>query len=176
MFFWSKELKVLLLTDHININEVTETLTPNYIVNKITSFLESHKAQFNSVPKRVVFSGINPHCGENGLIGGEDEVIEDSLPFLVEDYPDIDFIGPLSADSMHQIIQTDDVAVYAYHDQGLPYFKSKTGFSGINITLGLPFLRLSPDHGTAFELHGKNIANYQGILETIRFGLFNNSP
>lgn len=171
MYFWSNKLKVLLLTDHININQITDTLTPNYVVNKLVSFLESHNKVFKSLPKKIIFAGINPHCGENGLIGIEDESIEDSIPFLKEDYPNIEFVGPKSADTLHSNQDDDTVFVYAYHDQGLPVFKSQTGFNGLNITLGLPFLRISPDHGTAFEIFDKDCANYMGALETLKFAL-----
>lgn len=154
---------VLLLTDHIPVSKISESINTELIIDKTSKVLDNIDG-IRPI-KRVLFSGINPHCGEQGLMGDEEKYIEESINILDEKYPNVDFIGPISGDTL-QFIPTDktDLLVYAAHDQGLAPFKTVNGLLGINVTFGLPFLRVSPDHGTAFYLYGKNEANYQGML------------
>lgn len=153
----------LLLTDHIPLKDVSKSINLDLIINKVSNVLDNISPLRNI--HRVLFSGVNPHCGEQGLMGNEETFIEKSLPILSSKYPQISFIGPISGDTIQFIPSSEnDLFVYASHDQGLAPFKTLNGLLGINTTFGLPYLRLSPDHGTAFYLYGKNEANYQGML------------
>ena len=162
MNFVSIDENVLLLTDHISLQEVSPRLTKEYILNQI-------KISLSTFPKRIDYlylSGINPHAGEGGLISSQDLILEDVIKELKSSFPNISFFGPLPSDTIHvsKSFQQNELTVYCYHDQGLNPFKLRNGFTGINLTLGLPFRRVSVDHGTAFSLYGKNKANYQGML------------
>ena len=154
---------VLLLTDHIPVREIANQINTELILNKVSKVLDN----ITSIReiKRVMFSGINPHCGEQGLMGDEEKHIEQAIIVLKDKYKDVEFIGPISGDTLQFLPSNkSDLLVYAAHDQGLAPFKTTNGLLGINVTFGLPFLRVSPDHGTAFYLYGKNEANYQGML------------
>ena len=133
-------------------------------MNKVRTTLDNFKKYFFPF-EEVVFSGINPHAGENGILGDEEKHIKSAMTDLEKHYGKI-FTGPFSGDTLHHHYLSDknQLFVYMYHDQGLAQFKSQYGLIGLNITLGLPFLRLSVDHGTAFELYGKNKANISGML------------
>lgn len=160
MFFSADDLNILLLTDHIPLSEVSSTLTTDYIVNKVHTSLNSLAGQNIS---EVIFAGINPHAGENGLLGNEDQEIHKAIESLKEKWNAIDFKGPLSADTLLiNGFNTKQLFVYAYHDQGLAPFKSLFQFKGLHLTLGLPFLRISVDHGTAENLYLKNSADASG--------------
>lgn len=154
---------ILLLTDHIPISEIAKQINVELILNKVSKVLDN----ISSIRKikRVMFSGINPHCGEQGLMGDEEKHIVKAIEILKKKYTEVEFIGPISGDTLQFLPSNkNDLLVYAAHDQGLAPFKTTNGLLGINITFGLPFLRVSPDHGTAFYLYGKNEANYQGML------------
>ena len=164
MFFSAPKDHVLLITDHIPLSIVTKTITKDLIISKINLTLEYHKKYFFEFDE-VIIAGINPHAGENGILGEEDKVVTEAITELDKTHLNkIKFIGPLSGDTLHfhQNKNLNQLKVYMYHDQGLPAFKAKNGIIGLNITLGLPFLRISVDHGTAFDLFGKNIADESG--------------
>ncbi len=164
MTFKGLAQNVLLVTDHIAIKDISKTITEDLIVNKVKITLENFKKYFNSFDE-VIFSGINPHAGENGILGDEEKYIKQAILKLEKSYGKI-FKGPVSGDTLHYLHDDSkkQLLVYMHHDQGLAQFKSLYGLLGLNITLGLPFLRLSVDHGTAFELYGKNKANISGML------------
>lgn len=155
---------VLLITDHIALKEVTKKITTSLIEHKTEITLKYFKKYFYPFDD-VIFSGINPHAGENGLLGDEEKMIKEAMIKLEKSYGSI-FHGPYSGDTLHHQVDGNkkQLFVYMYHDQGLAQFKSQYGLIGLNITLGLPFLRLSVDHGTAFNLYGKNKANISGML------------
>lgn len=154
----------LLMTDHIPLSKVCEVLDVSYMVHKLkTALISLHR--FSQSPKRVVWAGINPHAGENGLLGNEDERILLAIDILQKDFPHIEFIGPISGDTLHFYSEykvDDQLLVYNFHDQGLPKFKALNKLEGANITLGLEFIRMSVDHGTSFHLYGKNLADPSG--------------
>ena len=103
-------------------------------------------------------------------MGNEENKIVKTIKYLKEIYPDIEFIGPIPGDSLHIYRKSNDTLfVYSFHDQGLAKFKSENGFMGVKITFGLPFLRVSVDHGTSFNLYGKNTANYIGCLYLLKY-------
>ncbi len=164
MTFKGLAQNVLLITDHIPLKKVSEIITSDLIINKIQITLNNFKKYFFSFDE-IIFSGINPHAGENGILGDEEKHIKKAIAELEKSYGKI-FNGPISGDTLHHLHNPtkNQLLVYMYHDQGLAQFKAQYGLIGLNITLGLPFLRLSVDHGTAFELYGKNKANISGML------------
>lgn len=162
MSFIGLQSNTMLLTDHTALKDVIH-LTENEIVEKVkTSLIGFH--HLNPKLKDVYFSGINPHAGEGGLLGIEDGVISLAIRRLTKELSNFHFHGPLSGDTLHLNRSENSLLVYAYHDQGLAYFKSQNGLLGINTTFGLPYLRLSVDHGTAFNLYGKNLADFSSMM------------
>jgi 4-hydroxy-L-threonine phosphate dehydrogenase PdxA len=161
MNFINNNEQVLILTDHVPISKVGDSLTLDSVINQITTSIKNLKYHFSRTINDVLISGINPHSGERGLIGTEDIIIEKSIEILQKKFPRIKFKGPIPGDSLAlQINQTKQtLQVFCHHDQALSYFKFKNGIIGINTTFGLEFLRLSVDHGTAKELYGLNLAN-----------------
>ncbi|MCY4524565.1 MAG: 4-hydroxythreonine-4-phosphate dehydrogenase PdxA, partial [Halobacteriovoraceae bacterium] len=170
MTFSGEDCLIILITDHIPLWKVPKHITEELIHNKIQIVLQEWEKYFYPVEK-VFFSGINPHAGESGLLGKEDIVITNAIKKLKKNYS-LDFSGPFSADSLFLKKNANSMMVYMYHDQALSWFKERYGFLGLNITLGLPFLRFSMDHGTAFDLYGNNQAYYLGcfylLKETLR--------
>lgn len=166
MYFHSEHLRSLLLTDHLSLKEVLKSTTPAFVKKKLEFSLKAFR-RLEPTTKRAIIAGLNPHAGEAGLLGKEDRKIQESIMKL--SHSKFKLIGLCSADSMTmQRIDNTDLLVYMYHDQGLGSFKSLMGTLGANITLGLPFIRLSVDHGTAFSLYGKNIADYRGAFYCFR--------
>lgn len=131
MLFYKKPESILLLTDHIPINKVSEILTEAFILKKVTSCIVSY-LKINPAAKRIVFAGINPHAGEDGIIGHEDKYIINSIQKLKNSMPELYFDGPISGDTLH--MTKYDLAIYAYHDQALSRFKSENKFLGLNIS------------------------------------------
>jgi 4-hydroxythreonine-4-phosphate dehydrogenase len=162
MNFLSTSDNVLLLTDHVAIQDVPQLLTVDNIVSSISCSIDD----FPKPLKSVYISGLNPHAGEDGLISTDDKRLEEASEILKLKYKNIVFKGPLPSDTihLHRNWLSDELVVYCYHDQGLNPFKLRNGLIGINLSLGLEFIRVSVDHGTAFNLSGKNAANYQGML------------
>jgi 4-hydroxythreonine-4-phosphate dehydrogenase len=171
MTFKGVDLDVVLVTDHIPLNKVAQIIDENLIVSKVKTTLEFFQKYFYNF-EEVIFAGINPHVGENGILGNEDACISKAIAILKSNYA-VNFKGPYSGDTLHIHHSTDkkQLFVYMFHDQGLPVFKSKFGFVGLNISMGLPFLRLSVDHGTAFELYGKNKGDMSGMLYLLKEAL-----
>jgi len=163
MNFLSPEEKILLITDHLPLKDVASNITPELIYFKVAHSVLGYEQFFMGIDE-IIFAGVNPHAGENGLMGIEEENIKEAIKKLQETFSRITFKGPLSGDALHFEKDKDksQIFVYMYHDQGLASFKARNGLTGINLTFGLPFLRLSVDHGTAFDLYGKNEANYLG--------------
>lgn len=172
MTFKADHETLFLVTDHIPLKDVTTTLTKEYIKKKLALVLNEHRKHYFSF-EEVLVAGINPHAGEGGLLGDEDQNIVLALEDLKSEFSDIKFIGPLSGDTLHfhKKKNVKQLLVYMFHDQGLPVFKSHYGLKGINLTLGLPFLRMSVDHGTAFDLYGKNQASAEGCLYVLKHAL-----
>lgn len=170
MFFSSPTLQVLLLSDHVAVGDLTRTLTEDLIYARIELALTTLK-KWNWPTKRILIAGMNPHAGESGLIGHEDERVTAAIKRLKSKLK-LDFIGPLPGDTMLlEKKSDDDLLVYLFHDQGLGVFKGIQGFIGANITLGLPYPRVSPDHGTSFGLYGKNSADYRGTAFALKEAL-----
>ena len=172
MVFESLGERILLITDHIPLGEVPDTVEAPLIISKTGTALEGY-ASLGIHIGEVVLSGINPHAGEGGLLGKEDPVVSQAVKELEKRFPGIRFAGPVSADALHfhKKSRPEQLFVYMYHDQGLPGFKSRHGTLGIHLTLGLPFLRMSVDHGTAFNLYKKDCANYMGMYHLLNRAL-----
>lgn len=171
MCFHYKETNLLLLTDHIPISKIYENISAESVEKKVSLAIKlfcDHKIDIN----KVLFSGINPHCGEGGLIGHEDEKISQALVKLKNKFKKIQFLGPFSGDTLSlEKRDSNTLLVYAFHDQGLGFFKGLHKQFGLNITSGLPFKRLSVDHGTAFHLANKDIAINHGLQYLMHFVL-----
>jgi 4-hydroxythreonine-4-phosphate dehydrogenase len=167
MFFSSPRMQVLLLTDHLPISSLSNALTEDVIYNRLHESIKT-LTNWNWPIKRILISGLNPHAGEKGLIGNEDERITNVMKRLSSAIK-YTITGPYPGDTM-SLEQNDphDLLVYMYHDQGLGVFKGLQGFVGSNITLGLPYPRFSPDHGTSFSLFGKNLADYRGCSFSLK--------
>lgn len=171
MIFRSFNENILLITDHVALKNVSKSITSSLLISKTQISLNGFKKYFSPI-SRVCFSGINPHSGENGILGAEDILIVDAIDELKTCCAPTLFTGPHPGDTLHLIEKSiNNLIVYMYHDQGLSKFKSENQFIGSNLSFGLPFLRLSVDHGTAFELYGKRCANYQGALFTLKTAL-----
>lgn len=171
MLFASDLDHVLLVTDHIPVCEICAKISGKVLFQKISNALNGMDKYF--VPyDEVLIAGINPHVGENGILGNEDQLIMPTMQKLKDQFPNTIFKGPFSGDTLHfHNNSSHQLKVFMYHDQGLPLFKDKNGAVGLNISLGLPFLRMSVDHGTAFDLYGKNQADYLGSLYLLKKGL-----
>ncbi len=170
MFFSAPEQNVLLVTDHLSIKALSDTLTEELIYARIAQAAKTLKSWKWPI-KKILVSGLNPHAGEGGLIGQEDARIKKAIERLrVEE--DLDVSGPYPGDTMYlEKRSPQDLLVYLFHDQGLGVFKGLQGFVGSNITLGLPYPRFSPDHGTSFSLFGKNQADYRGCAYSLNEAL-----
>ena len=164
MTFRGISQNVLLITDHVALKDVAKTITKNLIIEKTNTTIEFYKKYFSTFDE-IIFSGINPHVGENGILGKEDFIINEAIELLKKNHV-LKFSGPHSGDTLHMHDEDtlNQLFVYMYHDQGLAQFKATHGLIGLNISMGLPFLRLSVDHGTAFDLYGKNKANPTGMI------------
>jgi 4-hydroxythreonine-4-phosphate dehydrogenase len=164
MTFVSLNKNILLITDHVSLKDVGFCISSDLIVNKTKITLDNFKKYFVPIDE-VIFSGINPHSGEGGILGVGEEHITKAVQSLSLEYGNI-FIGPISGDTLHtkENPKKNQLFVYMFHDQALASFKSQYGLIGLNVTLGLPFLRLSVDHGTAFDLYGKNKANATSMI------------
>ncbi|HXX42066.1 MAG TPA: 4-hydroxythreonine-4-phosphate dehydrogenase PdxA [Chthoniobacterales bacterium] len=170
MCLTSKKLTVALVTRHVPLSEVSSALTQNEIVRVgllLAEFL--HRRRINS--PRIAVAGLNPHAGESGKIGREEnEIIAPAVQELQRICGAASmFSGPYSPDTIfHRATQGDfDAVLCMYHDQGLIPLKLLAFHDGVNVTLGLPFPRTSPDHGTAFEIAGKGIARADSMIAAI---------
>lgn len=168
MFMVSDELKVGLLTDHVAVKDVASEITPELIKEKITTINESLKKDFRISKPKIAVLGINPHSGDNGVIGKEDdEVLKPAIESLYNNK--VMVFGPYAADSFFgsNNYKKFDAIIASYHDQGLIPFKTLTFGNGVNYTAGLSEVRTSPDHGTAYEIAGKGIADASSFTEAL---------
>lgn len=169
MMIWSKELAVVPITIHVALSEAPRLLTRELIVATGAVVAHDLKTRFGLAQPRLAFSGLNPHAGEGGAMGREEiDVIAPAIAELRA--RGIDASGPHPADTMfHAAARARyDVALCPTHDQALIPVKTLAFDHGVNVTLGLPFLRSSPDHGTAFDIAGKGVADPTSLIEAIR--------
>lgn len=168
MFLISEDLKVAVSTHHIPLSEVAEKITKERIKSQVKLMNECLKLDFSIQKPKIAVLGLNPHSGDSGTIGKEEiHIIEPAIRELFDE--DILTFGPYPADSFFQPskYQHFDGVLAMYHDQGLTPFKTLAYEEGVNYTAGLPFVRTSPDHGTAYDIAGKNLANEQSFSEAI---------
>ncbi len=160
MILLNDKLRVALVTGHIPLSSVPSVLTVDDIVNKLRVFNHSLKQDFSIVRPRIAVLSLNPHAGEDGLLGKEEQEI--IIPAMQEaDRQGILCFGPFAADGFFGASNFDkyDGILAMYHDQGLIPFKTLAMEDGVNFTAGLPVIRTSPAHGTAYDIAGKNIAS-----------------
>ena len=168
MFMVADSLRVGLLTDHIAVKDVAQAITPKLIRNKVAVMEKSLQMDFGIRRPKIALLGINPHSGDNGTIGEEDDKI--LKPVIQELFSKGTLVyGPYSADSFFgsNTHQNFDAILAAYHDQGLIPFKTLSFGKGVNYTAGLDKVRTSPDHGTAYEIAGKGKADESSFKEAV---------
>lgn len=168
MLMVNENLRVGLLTDHLPINEVAAAITPELIKEKIKTINQSLIQDFNIIRPKIAILGLNPHSGDQGVIGKEEvEIIFPTIKELLNEGYIVN--GPFSADAFFGSEQYNnyDAVIACYHDQGLIPFKSLSFGTGVNYTAGLKEIRTSPDHGTAYDIAGKGIANHVSFTEAI---------
>jgi 4-hydroxythreonine-4-phosphate dehydrogenase len=169
MMLWSPELAVVPVTIHLPLREVTRRLSADLVVETGRIVARDLAARFNILRPRLAIAGVNPHAGEDGTLGEEDRtIVEPAVERLRHE--GIDARGPLPADSLfHAAARTSyDVALCMYHDQALIPIKTLAFDHAVNVTLGLPFVRTSPDHGTAFDIAGTGRADPSSLVAAIR--------
>ncbi|MDT0294724.1 4-hydroxythreonine-4-phosphate dehydrogenase PdxA [Mesonia ostreae] len=168
MFMISENLKVGLLTDHVPVKDVAEVITPALIEKKIKIISSSLEADFRVRKPKIAVLGINPHSGDNGVIGNEEEEVLKPTLKKLRDRGNLVY-GPYAADSFFgtKNYLNFDAVVAAYHDQGLIPFKTLSFGNGVNFTAGLDRIRTSPDHGTAYEIAGKGEADPTSFKEAV---------
>lgn len=168
MAFYGKKLKVATVTTHIALKDVSKKITKSLLTKKLNLTLWGLKKYFKIKNPRIAVLGLNPHAGEGGVLGNEEkEIISPICESFREKGEEI--YGPLPADTaFHKALQGEyDIVLGMYHDQVLAPFKMIHFFDGVNITFGLPIIRTSPDHGTAFDIAGKNIASKESMKNAI---------
>lgn len=170
MMLMTNALKVALLTDHVPLHAVSNHITESTLSTCLNIILHDFKTRLGIANPRIVVCGLNPHAGEQGYLGLEEKkVIQPTLEKYRQNGHHI--IGPIGADvafTPHYLTQAD-VILTMYHDQGLPVIKYAGFFDAINVTLGLPFIRTSVDHGTALDIAGTGQASTRSLAEAILF-------
>lgn len=171
MAFWSEKIKVALLSHHVSLKEALEKVTRE---NLRSFFLRLYQGLERMRPGGFEFfvSGLNPHAGEEGLLGGEE--IEEIIPAVEEARKSgLRISGPYPPDVVFRkaMGRDDKIVIALYHDQGLIAFKLEAFDKGVNLSVGLPFVRTSPDHGTAFDIAGKNAASPLSLIEAIKLAV-----
>jgi 4-hydroxythreonine-4-phosphate dehydrogenase len=169
MMIWSEQLAVVPVTIHVPISAVPGLISTALIVETGVIVARELKARFGIATPRLAVAGLNPHAGEGGAMGREDDaIIAPAVAALGA--LGIEARGPLPADTMfHARARASyDAALTMYHDQGLIPAKTLAFDDGVNVTLGLPFVRTSPDHGTAFDIAGRGIARPDSLLAALR--------
>jgi 4-hydroxythreonine-4-phosphate dehydrogenase len=169
MMLWSPALIVVPVTIHVSLREAIAQLSTDLIVTTVRIVNAALKARFGLANPRLAVSGLNPHAGEHGTLGTEDQrIVAPAIEILRADGMQV--AGPLPADTMfHDAARkTYDCAICMYHDQALIPVKTLAFDDAVNITLGLPFVRTSPDHGTAFDIAGTGRANPSSLIAALQ--------
>ena len=168
MFMIQDSLRVGLLTDHVPVSDVAKNLTADLVATKIETIRKSLVQDFSITKPRIAVLGLNPHAGDGGVIGKEDDnIIKPVIKNLFENGTLV--FGPYPADGFFGSSQYEkfDAVIATYHDQGLIPFKTLSFGKGVNYTAGLNKIRTSPDHGTAYDIAGKGIADYNSFQEAV---------
>jgi len=167
MLMLSENFRLGLVTEHVPISEVARQITREAIASKLNLLKDSLIRDFGIDKPKIAVLGLNPHAGDEGLIGKEEEEL--IKPAIKDAKHQMLAFGPFSADAFfaRQQQQKFDGVLAMYHDQGLIPFKSLAIGDGVNFTAGLPAVRTSPDHGTAFDIAGKNMADTSSFLAAV---------
>jgi 4-hydroxythreonine-4-phosphate dehydrogenase len=168
MLIFNKKLSVSPITTHLAIKNVHNKISKKKIYFHVKLITEFYKKKFNKIPK-IAITGLNPHCESNFINSEENAVIIPVVKQLKGHKFDVE--GPFPADTifMDKHLKKFDVIVGMYHDQVLAPMKALFGFNAINITLGLPFTRISPDHGPNFSMLGKNLSDPKSLIQALKF-------
>ena len=168
MLIYNPSFSVCPITTHLPINRVAKNLTKNKIINDVMNINFFYKKKLNKKPKFAIM-GLNPHCESIEKLSEEKKIIKPAIRNLLKNK--INIKGPFSADTFFskKNLFHYDIAVGMYHDQVLVPMKTIFNFEAINLTLGLPFLRVSPDHGTNNEMVGKNMSSALSLIASINF-------
>lgn len=168
MFMTAENLRVGLVTEHIAVKDIAQHITREKILSKLQLMQSSLQKDFGIDMPKIAVLGLNPHSGDEGLIGKEEEEI---IKPAIKDARQTNMlvVGPFSADAFfaHANYNEFDAVLAMYHDQGLIPFKSLAIGEGVNFTAGLNVVRTSPDHGTAFDIAGKNIASEDSLRAAV---------
>ena len=166
MMMYSENLAVVLVTTHYKIADIPKLVTADKIESTIRTANDALTKIRGRKPK-IALAGLDPHCGDNGAIGTFDTEVSANVVEKLRS--EIDVSGPFSADTLFMKNKWEkyDVAIAHYHDQGLIPFKILAFDKGVNVTLGLSLVRTSVDHGTAYDIAGRNIAGYQSMVEAV---------
>ena len=168
MIMVSSQLKVGVVTGHIPLRDVSKTLTKESILGKLRIMKASLERDFGVNDPKIAVLGLNPHCGDGGLLGDEEQNI--ILPAVQQAQEEgIQAFGPYSPDGYFGLgnFSRFDATLAMYHDQGLAPFKAIAFSDGVNFTAGLPIVRTSPDHGTAYEMAGRDEADPRSMMSSI---------
>lgn len=168
MILMTDELRIGLITGHIPISKVAEAITPELIKDKVATMHSSLIKDFGIIKPKIAVLGLNPHCGDKGIIGKEDdEIIQPTVSDIRETGKLV--FGPYAADGFFgsETYKQFDGVLAMYHDQGLAPFKALSFGRGVNFTAGLSEIRTSPDHGTGFDIAGKNQASETSFTEAL---------
>jgi 4-hydroxythreonine-4-phosphate dehydrogenase len=170
MMFLSESMIASLATIHIPVKEISKSVTITLLKNKLKLLIQSLEKDLGIASPKIAVLGLNPHAGEQGRIGKEE--IEIIIPALKSFKSYVE--GPFVPDAFfaNHLYNKYDAVLGMYHDQVLIPFKMMNFNNGVNYTAGLPIIRTSPDHGTAFDIAGKGIADYQSLLSAFRYAKF----
>ena len=168
MLIYHKKLSVSPLTTHLALKNVHKNISKKKIINHVELINTFYKKKFKTKPK-IAVTGLNPHCESNYSSSEEKKIIEPAIKYLIK--KKIKISGPYGADTifLKDISMKYDVIIGMYHDQVLTPAKTLFGFKSINITLGLPFIRVSPDHGPNEKMLGKNLSDPSSLVEALKF-------
>jgi 4-hydroxythreonine-4-phosphate dehydrogenase len=168
MLIYNKILSVCPITTHLPLKKVHKYVSKDKIINHVELINQFYKKNLKKKPI-IAITGLNPHCESNYKSSEEDKVIRPAIKFLVKNGYKVH--GPFPADTifLKEKLKNYDVVVGMYHDQVLTPIKTLFGFNAINITLGLPFIRISPDHGPNAKMLGKNLSNPKSLIEAFKF-------
>ena len=168
MLIFNKELSVSPLTTHLPLKDVNKKISKKKIIDHVNLIIHFYKSVVKKIPK-IAITGLNPHCESNYKSSEEDRIIKPAIKYLIKKKLNVE--GPFAADTifLEENYRNFDVIIGMYHDQVLAPIKTIFGFNAINITLGLPFIRVSPDHGPNSKMLGKNSSNAQSLIEALKF-------
>jgi len=172
MILMADTLRIGLITGHIPVSKVAESITPELIKEKVAILYETLVQDFAISKPKIAILGLNPHCGDHGVIGAEDD--EMIRPTIAEIQNEGKLVyGPYAADGFFgsESYKNFDAILAMYHDQGLAPFKALSFGEGVNFTAGLNKVRTSPDHGTAYDIAGKDLANINSFKEAVFSGI-----